>query len=106
MAGGLTDLRLSCAGAAAGTKCRGVLRSATLRAKRHLPRRHRRARRIETVTLGHRHYSLPTGASRSVALRLTGEALVLLSEHQLLHVQAIATVRGGKEAFRRPIVLR
>ncbi len=84
---GWTKLELGCAGGKAGSTCSGRIRlSLQIR------------QRTKAIVVAHSPYRVLSDKNRSITLRLTPHALVLLSRLRRLTVHATATVSGGQGA--------
>ncbi|HTU85922.1 MAG TPA: hypothetical protein VMF57_10130 [Solirubrobacteraceae bacterium] len=105
VSGGRTNIELACSGGAIGSSCSGTL-SLTIRQQVVRIIHHHRTVTFTTVVLAHTSYTLASGKTRPVALKLTSAALGLLSRApgQRLRVQAAATASGGRTATRTIIL--
>jgi hypothetical protein len=101
-----TSVTLACEGGAAGSACRGTL---SLTRRQRIVRRahHRRIVIHRTIVLARVRYTVASGHSRPVGVRLTDAGVGLLSRADgRLRVRATATLRGGTTAHRAIAVRR
>ncbi len=98
---GLAKLELSCSGGGRGSVCRGTLSLTFTRPVVRFVHHHRPVSR-GTIVLASARYSVATGKSQRVSLRLTSTALSLL-RHAVDHrlgSRATATAARGRSASR------
>jgi hypothetical protein len=97
----LVKLELGCSGGEPGSACHGTL-SLTFRKRIVRFVHHHRRVSNRTIVLAKARYSVATGHSRSVVLRLTSTALGLLRQaaHHRLRSSAAATTAGRQRASR------
>jgi len=103
---GHAKVRLACSGGVVGSTCKGRL-SLTFR-QRIVRRVHRHGRVIQrTIVLASARYTVPSGRTRTVRLRLSHAGMRLLERRRdrRLRVRATATVSGGT-AVHGAIVVR
>jgi hypothetical protein len=102
-----TSVTLACRGGAAGSACRGTL---TLTRRKRIVHRahHRRTVTYRTIVLARTRYTVASGQTPPVALRLTDAGLRLLTgdDDGRLRAQATATLTGGSTAHRAIVVQR
>jgi hypothetical protein len=102
-----TSVTLACRGGAEGGACRGTL--SLTRRKRIVRRAHQRPTvTYRTIVLARARYTVASGRSRRVALRLTDAGLRLLvrDDDGRMRARARATLRGGPTAHRVIVVQR
>jgi hypothetical protein len=98
---GRATVTLACSGGSAGSACRGTL-SLSIRKRTVRLVHHRRRVGFTTIVLARAGYTVTSGASRSIKLRLTSAGLALLrhAPHGRASVRATATLTGGRAAQR------
>ena len=98
---GHINVKLGCRGGSPGTSCRGML---SLRVPEREMRRinNRRHVPINTITLARATYTIVSGRSRAIALRLTaaGNRLQARASRDRYNARAAATQSGGRAAQR------
>jgi len=94
---GRTTLRLACDGGPSGSACRGTL---SLRLRKRLAGRP--GTKFKTIVLGRARYTVASGRTRRVALRLSDTALRLLrhAARHRLRVKATAKPTAGRGSNR------
>jgi hypothetical protein len=98
---GKTKITVACSGGPPSATCRGRV-SATLRRRVVRVIGHHRKVTFKTITTASARYTVSSGESRAIALRVTHAGLLAL-KHAAAHrtrVQATATLTGGKSAKR------
>jgi hypothetical protein len=98
---GKTKITVACSGGPPKATCRGRLSTTVRRRVVRVTGRHRKVT-SKTITYASARYTVSSGKSRAIALRLTHAALLAL-KHAPTHrtrVQATASLTGGKVAKR------
>lgn len=98
---GKTRIAVACSGGPPKATCRGRLSATVRRSVVHVTGHHRKAT-FKTITSASGRYTVSSGASRAIALRVTHAGLSAL-KHARIHrvrAQATATLTGGKAAKR------